>query len=82
MINVAVEKNAAESGTSTLRRFTKKMQESGVLNRVRGNKYTLRTLSHYKKKKGTLEKIRRQSERLTLIKLGKIQPVAPRTGRR
>lgn len=82
MINVAIEKNASESGTATLRRFTKRMQESGVLNRIRKIKYNARTLSAYKKKKGTLEKIRRQNERNTLIKLGKIQPITPRTGRR
>lgn len=75
MINVTIDRNATESGTSVLRRFTKKVQESGVLNRVRGIKYTERTLSHYKKKKGALEKIRRQTERSTLLKLGKLQPI-------
>ncbi len=82
MINVTVDKNATESGTSVLRRFTKKMHESGVLNRVRGIKYTLRTLSYYKKKKGALEKMRRMNERETLLKLGKIQPTVPRGGPR
>lgn len=82
MINVEVEKNASESGTSTLRRFTKKVQEAGILSRVRGIKYSNRTLSHYKKKKGTLERIRRNDVRNTLLKLGKIQPVQPRMGRR
>ncbi len=72
MINVNIEKNATESASSVLRRFTKKVQESGVLNRVRSIKYTERNLSFYKKKKAALEKIRRQKERESLIKLGKI----------
>lgn len=72
MINVNIEKNATESASSVLRRFTKKVQEAGVLNRVRSIKYTARNLSFYKKKKGALEKIRRQKERESLIKLGKL----------
>ncbi|MBU3668791.1 MAG: hypothetical protein FGM57_02385 [Candidatus Taylorbacteria bacterium] len=72
MINVNIEKNATESASSVLRRFTKKVQESGVLNRVRSIKYTERNLSFYKKKKAALEKIRRQKERETMIKLGKL----------
>ncbi len=78
MINVNIEKNATESAASVLRRFTKKVQESGVLNRVRSIKYTERNLSYYKKKKAALEKKRRQSEREKLLKLGKIQPTTKR----
>lgn len=72
MINVNIEKNATESASSVLRRFTKKVQESGVLNRVRSIKYTERNLSFYKKKKKALEKIKRRDERETMIKLGKL----------
>ena len=78
MINVNIEKNATESAASVLRRFTKKVQESGVLNRVRSTRYTLRTLSHYKKQKGALERLRRQKERETLLKLGKLQETKKR----
>jgi ribosomal protein S21 len=73
MINVNIQKNATESASSVLRRFTKKVQESGVLNRVRSIKYSARNLSYFKKKKATLEKLRRQLEREQMIKLGKIQ---------
>ena len=72
MINVNIQKNPTESAASVLRRFTKKVQESGVLNRVRSIKYAQRNLSYYKKKKGALEKLRRQLEREQLIKLGKL----------
>lgn len=78
MINVNIEKNATESAASVLRRFTKKVQESGVLNRVRSTRYTLRTLSDYKKKKGALERLRRQKERESLLKLGKLQETKKR----
>ncbi len=72
MINVNIEKNATESASSVLRRFTKKVQESGVLNRVRGIKYASRNLSFYKKKKAALEKMKRGAERERLLKLGKL----------
>lgn len=78
MINVNIEKNTTESAASVLRRFTKKVQESGVLNRVRSTRYTLRTLSDYKKKKGALERLRRQKERESLLKLGKLQETKKR----
>jgi ribosomal protein S21 len=80
MINVNIQKNPTESAASILRRFTKKVQESGVLNRVRSIKYAERNLSYYKKKKGALEKIKRQLERENLIKLGKLT-VVTRKGR-
>ncbi len=72
MINVNIAKNPNESAASTLRRFTKKVQESGVLNRVRSIKYSERTLSYYKKKKAALEKMERHQTREKLLKLGKI----------
>lgn len=78
MINVNIQKNANESASSVLRRFTKKVQESGVLNRVRSIKYTERNLSYYKTKKATLEKLKRQLERENLIKLGKLVVPGPR----
>ncbi len=72
MNNVSVERNPNESTSSVLRRFTKRVQDSGILNRVRGLKEMSRTLSHYKKKKATLEVIRRREEREKLAKLGKL----------
>jgi len=71
-INIEVEKNSNENNTSLLRRFTKKVQGSGVLPRVRSLRYASRKLSHYKTKVKTLEGIRRRTEREELIKMGKI----------
>ncbi len=76
-INVEVERNANENSLSLLRRFTKRVQGSGVLPRVRSIRYTLREESFYKKKKRTLEKIARKNEVLHLIKLGKMTPDVP-----
>ena len=72
MTNVSVEKHANESASSVIRRFTKRVQESGVLNKVRSIRYSGRNLSHYKVKKSTLERLRRRKEVEKLVKLGKL----------
>ncbi len=72
MANVSVERNQNESASSLIRRFTKRTQDSGILNRVRGLKEAERTLSHYKKKKAALEVMKRREAREKLAKLGKL----------
>ncbi len=71
-INVEVTKNNNESGASVLRRFTRKIQSSGVLPKVRSLRYSERQLSHYKVKKATLKSLARKAEVAKLIKLGKM----------
>ncbi len=71
MINVSVERNQNESASAVIRRFTKRVQDSGILPRVRSLKNAERTLSHYKKKKATLEVLKRRADTMKLIKLGK-----------
>jgi ribosomal protein S21 len=73
MINVQVERNPNENNTSIIRKFTRRVQDSGVLNRVRGLRYYERAASTYVQKKKTLKKIARKDETDTLIKLGKMK---------
>lgn len=79
--NVAVDKNASENNVSLIRRFTKRVQESGIVKRVRGIRYSDRVRSHYVSKKKTLEVIKRRAERERLLKLGKISLVATKKKR-
>jgi ribosomal protein S21 len=72
MINVEITKNPNENNLSILRRFTKKVQGSGVLPKVRSKRYAERILSHYKVKKNTLKNLNRKNEILEMIKLGKM----------
>ncbi len=72
MINVEITKNPNENNLSVIRRFTKKVQGSGVLPRVRSLRYSQRVLSPYKVKKNTLKNLNRKNEILELIKLGKM----------
>lgn len=72
-INVEVTRTGNENNASILRRFTRKVQGSGVLPRVRSLRYELRNQSEYTKKKKTLKVLRRRAEVAELIKLGKLQ---------
>jgi ribosomal protein S21 len=72
MINVEVQRNNNESAPNVLKRFTKRVQGAGVLNRVRGLRYAARKESPYVKQKRTLKTLRRRKERDVLVKMGKV----------
>jgi ribosomal protein S21 len=72
MINVEVVKNNNENNLNLIRRFTKKVQGSGVLPRVRSIRYATRKQSEYVKKKKTLKVLKRRAEVDELIKMGKM----------
>jgi ribosomal protein S21 len=78
MINVEIQRNANENSTSVLRRFTRKVQSSGVLPKVRSNRYKTRNQSPYKVKKQTLKVLKRRAEVAELIKIGKMMPPSQR----
>ena len=56
-VNVEVKKGNNENVLSMVRRFQKRVQESGILNRVRGIRYSDRPLSDLKTKKAKLRKL-------------------------
>jgi ribosomal protein S21 len=72
MINVEIQRNNNESATNVLKRFTKRVQGSGVLVRVRGLRYAVRKASPYVKQKRTLKGLKRKTERDHMIKMGKM----------
>ena len=71
-INVQVEKNANENNINLIKRFTRRVQGSGILPRVRGIRYSQRVTSGYVKKKKTLKSIEHKKNILELIKMGKM----------
>jgi hypothetical protein len=73
MINLEVTKNGTENNVSLIRRFTKKVQSSGVLPRVRGIRYATRKQSKYVKKKTALKLLTKRTEREQMIRLGKLK---------
>ena len=72
MINAEVVKNNNENNLNLIRRFTKKVQGSGVLPRIRSIRYASRKQSEYVKKKKTLKVLKRREEVNDLIKMGKM----------
>ncbi|PIQ92535.1 MAG: hypothetical protein COV70_00380 [Parcubacteria group bacterium CG11_big_fil_rev_8_21_14_0_20_39_22] len=70
--NVEVSKNSNENNTGIIRRFTRRVQGSGILPRVRSIRYAGRNLSKYTRKRQALKSIRRKEEVEKLIKLGKM----------
>lgn len=68
---IEVKKNNNESNMSLVRRFTRKMQESGIVRKVKSKRYNERNESKVKTKKAALKKIKKIKENERLFKLGK-----------
>lgn len=72
LTQVEIKRNAHESAASVLKRFTRKVQSAGIINKVKGMRYAERTASEYVKKKHALKGIARRTETARLQKLGKL----------
>jgi len=70
--NVEVVKNQNEPNANLIRRFTKRVQGSGVLKHVKNQRFFERPNSKLKKKARALKRILKQKEITRLKKLGKI----------
>jgi len=75
MSAIEVKRGDSESNANLLRRFTKRVQTSGNLRRVRDLKSSKRKLSTLKIKKETLKRLERKATYERLKKLGKIKDV-------
>lgn len=72
MTNVVLQKNPNENPTNLLRRFTRKIQESGIIPKIKGQRYNERDLSKLSLKKLALKRLARRKEVERLKKLGKM----------
>jgi hypothetical protein len=70
---IQVSKKSGESSASLMRRFSRKAKDSGLVKKVRSNRYAERKLSDFVLKKNALKRIEKQKEREKLQKLGKIK---------
>ncbi len=77
-VNAEVMKNEGESTINLIRRFSKKVQGSGLIQRMRSHRYYSRTKSGNVRRAHTLVVIKRREGVQELIKLGKL---TERTGR-
>jgi ribosomal protein S21 len=80
-VNVAVSRNGTESTPSLIRRFSKRVQGSGIVRRIKGSRYFARTLSKKKQRIAALRKLARDEKREEMERQGLIQPRDPRAPR-
>ena len=77
-INVAITRNTNESSANVIRRFTKRVQGSGHLPRLRSERYHQREKSSNVRRDARLKKLAKATEYERLVKLGKIQEFSRR----
>lgn len=69
--NVQVEKNNNESSANVMRRFQKRVQNSGIMRRLRDERYHSRTKSDNVRRTARLKKLTKKTEYEKAYKLGK-----------
>jgi ribosomal protein S21 len=70
---IEVKKNPNENNSSILRRFSRRIQESGIIRNVKSNRYNVRKESKLKAKKSALKRMGRRKEIEKLKKMGKMK---------
>lgn len=75
--NLEIKKTAKDNNMHLIRKFTRKVQESGIIPRVKSIRYADRNMSAYVKKVKRLKSIKNKEIQEEQIKLGKIS-VSPR----
>ena len=79
---IEVKKNTNESNINLVRRFSRKVQESGIIQKVKSKRYNERSLSKLKTKQATIKRLIRRKNHEKLLKLGKITIVEKRGHRK
>ena len=69
---IEVKKNPNENNASVLRRFSRKIQESNIIRKVKSSRYNERKESKLKVKKSALKRMVKRKANDKLRKLGKI----------
>ncbi len=70
---IEVKKATNENNATLLRRFSRKVIESGVVREVKGNRYNARAISKLSQKDMALRRMNRRVEVEKLKKLGKMK---------
>lgn len=69
--NVEVRRGNTENSASLLRRFSRKIQETGMVSKLKGERYEERKPSKLSLKQGALKRIQKRKMMEKLRKLGK-----------
>ncbi len=79
-INVEVSKTGNETVLATIRKFSRKVQGTGLVKTVRKQRYYARSASKTVKKKHALKLLKRRAEYRQLVKEGKVVEAPTRRG--
>lgn len=79
-INAEVTKTGSESALSTIRKFSRRVQGTGLIKNARANRYFERQKSKTVQKKRALKLIKRRADYRQQVKEGKVIEAAPRRG--
>ena len=72
MVNAEVSKTGSESALSTIRKFSRRVQGTGLIQTSRKRRYYVRATSKAVSKKRALKRIKRRDEYRKNVKEGKI----------
>lgn len=75
--NAEVKKNDNENAINLIRRFSKRVQGTGLIQGTRRRRYFARPKSKLVSRKGALKVLKRREEVQELIKLGKMEARVP-----
>ena len=70
-MSIQIKKHPKETSQNLVRRFSRRIQQSGVLRRARNIRFTQRAKSAESKKQSALRKQELKKEREILVKMGK-----------
>ena len=79
-INAEIVRVGSENSMSVIRKFTRKLQGTGIVKDTRNRRYWERASSDAVKKKRALKRIKRRAEFAQLLKEGQMQERQPRRG--
>ncbi len=68
---IEIKKNSNESNMSLIRRFSRRVRDSGIIQKVKSKRFNERALSKIKIKEAALKRIERKKINEKLYKLGK-----------
>ncbi len=71
--NVEVEKNNNESSANVIRRFQKRVQAAGIIQKVRTGRYFARMKSENVQRMAKLKKLAKKEIYEKMLKLGKVK---------
>ncbi|MEK7068943.1 MAG: hypothetical protein AAB947_01010 [Patescibacteria group bacterium] len=80
-INAEVSKSGSETTLTTIRKFSRRVQGTGLVKIMRARRYFSRGISKIVKKKHALKLLERRKEHTRLVKEGKIAESPVRDGR-